>query len=115
MTPEEFETGKPLIVEMLNFMRWAGTLLIVLSFGGYALAGWTWFQGQPLLALGIAVTAYLFFRIFRLVAWRLTLARFQKRPAYRPWLGLLDQDTAMLSDRAALERIEARLKQKDNA
>jgi hypothetical protein len=70
---EEYAAERAALEAFLRLVRRSIAWIIAGSFLGYAVAGYLWWQGQPLWGLAVATTAYLCFRLYRRIALRVAL------------------------------------------
>jgi hypothetical protein len=68
MEEQGFLHHKEALAELAVHVHKITTVIVLLSFAGYGMAGWLWFKGQTLEALVVATVSYIFFRLFRRIS-----------------------------------------------
>lgn len=111
MTPEEFRRHRASLQAFLELTHQAAAAIVLISFLGYALAGYLWWRGWNMPALLVATMGYLVFRAFRPLAMGLARWRLAGRGGYESALGLLARELALRRPQAVLTEIEAYMAQ----
>ncbi len=113
MTRDEFlqhRDGLKLLVDTTHKIT---AVIVLVSFVGYGLAAYIWFQGHVLGAAVVASLAYLMFRLFRPISLSFARLRLQDKPQYAEALALFEAELqdhkpqVVLSHIIALEAAEA--------
>lgn len=68
MEEQGFLHHKEALAKLAVHVHKITTVIVLLSFAGYGMAGWLWFKGQTMEALVVATLSYLFFRLFRQIS-----------------------------------------------
>lgn len=96
--------------DLVDRLHRIGGWIALVSFAGYGLAGWIWWQGRPWTAAAVATVAFLIFRRFRSFALGLTRHWAGVQPDYREAMAFIDEAVRRLGERRALMEIESRLR-----
>lgn len=90
MTQEDYQANRDGLHALVDATHRITAIIVVISFAGYALAAYLWFQGAGLGALLVATLSYLLFRMFRPISLSFARLRLQRHARYAPTLVLLD-------------------------
>jgi hypothetical protein len=109
-TQEEIDQHRERLERVVATVHHFSALIFILTFIGYAVAAYLWFQDQPWAALIVATFSYLFFRQFRSLSIGLARMKLRDREGFSETWTLLDE--AMKSERpqAVLLAVESRLR-----
>jgi hypothetical protein len=107
---EEIDTHRERLEKVVATVHHYSALIFILTFIGYGVAVYLWFQDQPWAGLIVATFSYLFFRQFRSLSLGLSRMKLRHRPGFDETWTMLDK--AMESERpqAVLLALEARLR-----
>jgi hypothetical protein len=107
---EEIDTHRERLEQVVATVHHYAALIFFLTFVGYGVAVYLWFQGQPWAGLIVATFSYLFFRQFRSLSIGLARMKLRDREGFAETWTLLDE--AMKSERpqAVLLAVESRLR-----
>jgi hypothetical protein len=85
--------------------------IVMLSFVGYGVAVYVWYQGHPWLALFTATIAYGFFRAFRPLSVFAAKLRLRSRPGFDQTLVLFENELIDRKPHDVLSDVEKRLEE----
>ena len=94
------------------FGHWA-TILVLLSFAGYAPAFWVWYRGDNVSAILIVTAFYLLFRLHRRLLFKLAERKFISDPTYREPLRCLERLRVAHKEHGALAKLGVLLGEAD--
>lgn len=109
-TEEQIDQHRERLQQVVATVHHFSALIFILTFIGYGVAVYLWFQDQPWAGLIVATFSYLFFRQFRTLSVGLARMRLRDREDFSETWALLDE--AMKSERpqAVMLALETRLR-----
>lgn len=109
-TQEQIDEHRERLEQVVATVHHYSAVIFILTFAGYGVAIYLWFQDQPWAGLIVATFSYLFFRRFRSLSMGLARMKLRSRPGFDATWNMLDE--AMKSERpqAVLLAVETRLR-----
>lgn len=113
--PETFEVHRERLARLVAVVHHYAAAIFILSFCGYGLAAWAWFEGATVAALVIATLSYLFFRQFHTFSFGLARNKLRGEDGFDETIALIEAAMQGQKLRDVLSGIEARLRAPDGS
>jgi hypothetical protein len=109
-TQEEIDQHRECLEQVVATVHHFSALIFILTFIGYVVAAYLWFQDQPWAALIVATFSYLFFRQFRSLSLGLARMRLRDGPGFNETWTMLDKALESERPQAVLLAVESHLR-----
>lgn len=106
MTKEDFLTHRENLKQFIDTIHKVTLLIGLVSFIGYGLAAWIWFQGNNVVALIVVTISYLLFRAFRFISFNFARQKYSTDAATADTMKLIDGQLAEHKPQEVVAMIE---------
>jgi hypothetical protein len=115
MEEQGFTEHKEELREIALMLHRATTVIVIITFAGYGLSAWMFFEVDRLYALITATVFYIFFRFFRKLSLMWVRRGVNTRPELKPAMSWLDEQITESKASVVIAELDGRLfaKEKD--
>ena len=109
-TQEQIDEHRERLQQVVATVHHFSALIFILTFVGYGVAVYLWFQDQPWAGLIVATFSYLFFRQFKSLSVGLARMKLRDRPGFTETWSMLDEAMTTERPQAVILALETRLR-----
>jgi hypothetical protein len=113
MDEQGFEQHKEALAELAAYLHKVTSLIVLVSFVGYGLAGWFVYKDRVFEAIITASVSYVFFRLFRQISLFVVRRIAVMKGNLFPAMEWLDEQIAQHGTQAVIGEIDRRLFNRD--